>query len=237
MNFSITVGSVHGPLETILELVEKRKLYVNEISLASITDEFLSLLEKQKLSVESRVQFVSVASALLLIKARSLLPELSLTPLEEEQISDLQTNIERYALIRSAAKALGKIWGQKMLLLPLKDPRSDAVFSPGTDITQERIIASTQYLLQSLPKPPESLKEARVLSSISLEHMIVTLTERIGSSNRASFSDITKSKKKDEVVLFFLALLELVKRGAVHADQDGHGHIVIQRDTIATPRY
>lgn len=237
MDFKVHVGSVHGPLETILELVEKRKLYVNEISLATITDEFLTLVETKKLTIEERIQFVSVASALLLIKARSLLPSLALTQQEEDQITDLQTNIERYALIRARSRLLGKMWGSALLHLPLKDPKSETVFSPASDMQLERIVASIQYVLQTLPKPPASLKEARVLSSVSLEQMIVSLTERIGKTDRTSFSRITKSKKKEEVVLFFLALLELVKRGAVQADQDSDGTIVIARDSIHTPRY
>jgi segregation and condensation protein A len=237
MDFSVTVGSHNGPLETVLELVEKRKLYVNEISLATITDEFVAFVETTKLTVEERMQFIAVASALLLIKARSLLPELALTSDEEEQITDLQKNVERYALIRERSRVVGKLWGVTYLALSQKEPKREQVFAPGKDCTLEQCTQAIAFLVQSLPTPPPKLKEARVGSTLTLEHMIVKLSERVLKTGRTSFKNVTKSAKREEVVLFFLAVLELVKRGAVHADPDAKGDILLTHDTLGVPKY
>ena len=68
--FAIKTEVFEGPLELLLELVEKRKLLINDISLASVTDEYMHHVSKmQEASLPNPAQFVALASTLLLIKS------------------------------------------------------------------------------------------------------------------------------------------------------------------------
>ena len=78
--FSIPTASFEGPLELLVELIEKRKLLVNDVSLALVTDEYMKYVrEFEEHPIGETAQFVLVASTLLLIKSKSLLPILDLS--------------------------------------------------------------------------------------------------------------------------------------------------------------
>ena len=103
--FSVKTDVFEGPMELLIELIEKRKLLINDISLASVTDEYMqrvAIMEQNPL--KETTQFVVLAATLLLIKSKSLLPILDLTPEEEESIEDLQYRLKQYAIFRKAGK-------------------------------------------------------------------------------------------------------------------------------------
>ena len=78
--FSIKTEQFEGPLEPLIDLVEKRKLLINDISLAEVTDEYMARVSKmQERSLPNTAQFITLAATLLLIKSKSLLPVLDLT--------------------------------------------------------------------------------------------------------------------------------------------------------------
>ena len=103
--FSIETEHYAGPLETLLDLIEKRKLSVSKVSLAEVCDGYLAYVEKlPELPLSETSQFVLVASTLLLIKSRSLLPTVELSDDEEQSIEELERRLQRYAWIRKASK-------------------------------------------------------------------------------------------------------------------------------------
>jgi len=90
MSFTIKTESFEGPLDLLLDLIEKRKLYISDISLAKVTDDFIEHIKNiGGIEIGESAHFILVASTLLLIKSKSLLPELALT--EEEQFDDEKT--------------------------------------------------------------------------------------------------------------------------------------------------
>src|SRR3989344_4591424 len=90
--FYIKTRSFEGPLELLLELIEKRKLFISDISLAAVADEYMVYVRDfDDFPMEDTAQFILTASTLVLIKSRSLLPGVKLT---EEEVSDIQ-DLER----------------------------------------------------------------------------------------------------------------------------------------------
>ena len=86
--FTVSTQQFNGPLETLFNLIEERKLSVSDVSLAEVTDAYLSYVEQlPELPLGETSQFILVASTLLLIKSRQLLPmlEFSNTPLRDHQ--------------------------------------------------------------------------------------------------------------------------------------------------------
>lgn len=232
-----------GPLELLLQLIEKRKLFINDISLAEVTDDYIEQINASGvLALSSATHFVYVASTLLLIKSKSLLPTLTLTEEETGDIADLERRLKLYQRFKNHAVRITERFGKSALfsrqMLPGK-----AVFAPGklTLIDIEQAMGS---VLSQLPKV-ERLPQAFVEKVMSLEEMIDTLSARITKSLSLSFKEFTKGPNpgvhrsdRVNVIVSFLALLELVKRGIIGVKQDHHFEdIIIEPDRVETPRY
>ena len=100
--YSVKTSAFEGPLELLLNLVESRKLFINEISLASVTDDFLAYARSlPKNDLTELTSFLSIAATLILVKSRSLLPGFIVTKEEEKDITDLETRLALYAMIRN----------------------------------------------------------------------------------------------------------------------------------------
>ncbi len=237
--FSIQTEAYRGPFELVLDLIAARKLLVNDLALAAITEDFIAHVRAQEtFPVEETANFIAIAATLLLIKSKSLIPDLTLTEEEQGDVDDLKRRLEAYENVREAARELGRIFGkQPMLRAGWRAP--EPFFSPARDFTPEALEQALAKLLAAR-EAVEELPEARVKPLISIEEVMDDLAKRVRSAATLSFKAFTGDKKeKVEIVVSFLALLELVKQGAVAAEQhEPHGDIRIQNTaTNAVPRY
>lgn len=235
--FALNTAVFAGPLETLLNLIEERRLSISDVSLAEVTDAYLSYVEKlPNLPLGETSQFILVASTLLLIKSRSLLPMLELSDEEKETVEELERRLARYKLIRSAAWLLQKEWGKSPLVFPKRAPEREPVFAPG-EIKIASIETALMNLLSILPVP-EKLAKAMVAPILALEEVIANLRKRLTTAVRAKFSELTKEKSRHETIVYFLAMLELVRSGSVSATQEKlFSEINIEAEALAAPRY
>ena len=99
--YQVSTQQFTGPLDLLLQLVEKKNLAITELSLAQVTQEYVAFLnEQEEINPEDLADFLVIASTLLLIKSRSLLPSLVLAPEEETEIMDLETRLKIYKLYK-----------------------------------------------------------------------------------------------------------------------------------------
>src|SRR6185437_4919244 len=116
MPIEVKTSVYEGPLELLLELIEKRKLLINDIALAQVTDEYIARVNAMSETPLGEVaEFVALAATLLLIKSRSLLPNLELSSEESNDIKQLEYRLALYKIIRAAAKDLGNALGNAPL--------------------------------------------------------------------------------------------------------------------------
>src|SRR3989344_2458154 len=116
-NFNIRTDAYQGPVELLVVLIEPRKLLVNDLALASITEEFIAHVRAQEaFPVEETANFIQVAATLLLIKSKSLIPDLALTDEEDADIEDLKRRLEAYEKVREAAREFSHIFGRAIML-------------------------------------------------------------------------------------------------------------------------
>lgn len=241
-NLHITTPVYEGPLDLLLDLIEKRKLLINDISLASVTDEFLSRIQAmEEMPVGDTADFVALAATLLLIKSRSLLPLLELSGEEEQDIKELEYRLAVYQIIKEAARGLGKKTGEGYLFAG-EPPKREPMYVPDETVTAMSLQAAVYRLIEGFPQIV-SLPQVAVRKIISLEDMITRMSERVSSAFRLSFKEFsghsgTGSAVKGEVIISFLALLELVKQGIIRATQETEfGDITLENDSVATPSY
>lgn len=240
MSFTIKTQSFEGPLELLLELIEKRKLFINDISLAKVTDDFIEHIKQfSNIPMGESAHFILIASTLLLIKSKSLLPELSLTDEEESNIKDLETRLKIYKVIKQASLKISEIFGQNIIFEQSQMRKTEPVFTPDPEFTLNKALQLLKDLIVRLPKN-EKIPNKVIQKVMSLEEMINTLSNRITSHIRMSFKEFTKENRENRVhvIVSFLAMLELVKNGILHVQQEStFGDIQMETKEVGVPRY
>lgn len=238
--FHVKTTSYEGPLELLLDLIEKRKLFINEISLAAIADDFIGFIENhQEFPLDQSSEFILVASTLLLIKSRSLLPNLSLTPDEEKSIGELEMRLAHYKRIKELSGHVQGLFGSYIMFLKNETEQNIKVFVPDKDTSIIQMAASMKDILSRMMKT-EKLPEVAVRKIISLEEAIDKLVDRVQKSITMSFKNfaLVGQAEKVDIIVSFLAMLELVKRGVIMAKQDMHfADIELHKEEVGVPSY
>lgn len=216
LDLAVKTPVFEGPLELLIELVEKRKLLINDISLAEVTDEYMARVSQmQQLSLPNTAQFITLAATLLLIKSKSLLPVLELTDEEEEKIEDLESRLKLYQIYRDAGKTIQTIFGQHMMYESTFVLPDEPIFVEDKFTNICSLEEAVRSVLTNLPKT-EHKPKVQVKKVVSLEEMIDRLHTRIQREINLRFSDLIKDEKeRGSVIVGFLAVLESVKQGSI----------------------
>lgn len=229
--YQIKTGSFEGPFGLLLNLVEERKLFINEISLAQVTEDYLkhiSTLSKRNHAEIS--SFIVVATTLILIKSKSLIPSLNLTDEEKSDIHNLEERLRLYELFTRLGGNVKSKFGKRIIFAPLERKTEFLIFLPDEQITKESMMTVVRDVLGRMPKKT-FLPEVEVKKVISIEEMIDKLTERIKNSLNINFKEFAgKAVNKEEkvfVIVSFLAMLELIRNGILDAVQHSHGEDII----------
>lgn len=238
--FSVKTDVFEGPLELLLDLVEKRKLFVNDISLATVADDYIVHLRTfEKMPVDFVSNFLIVASTLILIKSKSLLPTLTLTDEENKDIGELERRLKELQRVRELSVGVKHLFG-KSVVFPRGHTRTrEVVFAPTQEINIPAIVLAMRDIIAHFPKKI-MLPRVIVKKVISLEEMMDRLTTRITGSLRMSFREFAGVGKEEKVniIVGFLAMLELVKQGMIAVTQDALcGDIEIETNVLDIPQY
>jgi segregation and condensation protein A len=237
--FKIKTEVFEGPLDLLLSLIEKRKLLINDVSLAKVTDDFISHIQNREVySIKDTSEFLVIASTLLLIKSRSLIPSLNLSEEEKTDMRDLELKLKIYKKIKELSVLIKSNFGKQMIFYP-NARKVEPVFSPSTDMNKENISIAIFEVIKNLPKF-EIKPKVKVTKVISLEEMITSLTERVKTSLKMSFKEFSGMGKveKVNVIVSFLAMLELVKQGIIEVNQrDKFEDIHMETKNVSIPSY
>lgn len=239
-DYQVKTEAFEGPLELLLDLVEKRKLFINEISLATVADDYIAHLKSfEKLPIDFVSSFLIVASTLILIKSKSLLPTLDLTVEETKDIEELENRLKEYQRIRELSVHVKRLFGTEVVFPKGQSRIREVVFAPSEEIKAPSIFDAMRDVIARFPKKV-SLPKVIVKKVISLEEVMDRLAERITSNFKMSFREFAGVGKEEKVnvIVSFLAMLELVKQGMISVTQDeGTEDIHMETNVVDTPRY
>ncbi len=223
--FKVKQDVFEGPVEVLLELIEKRKLFVNDVSLAVVTDDFIRYMQTVGMQAGETANFLAVAATLILIKARSLLPNLELTPEETESITDLERRVALYQIISHVSADLIRGYGKKVSFGG-KRRLTGVVFAPDKKLMLDQLPLLVAEMQGRMPPLVVKKPEARVYKTISITEVLSTLQERIERAMSTSFNairvaspDMDDRSQKVYTIVSFLGMLELVRRGIIAAEQ------------------
>ncbi|EKE19722.1 MAG: Chromosome segregation and condensation protein ScpA [uncultured bacterium] len=221
MAYHIKLEQFEGPLDLLLQLTEQEKLDITRVSLAQITDQYLQYIaEAKNIDLAHLADFLTIASRLILIKSKALLPMLEFTEEEEEEIKDLEHQLAEYKKFKEASVRLAQIFDSPQVCFSREGFLGlGSVFYPPENIEASDLKKAFEKVLGEIPIV-EKLEEEMVKEVLTLEDRIVHLQETLRERVTTSFSQlVANAKDKVEVVVSFLAMLELVKQRIIHVEQ------------------
>lgn len=220
LNFQLDKFS--GPLDLLLQLIEQEELDISQVALAKVTDQYLAYLdEQQNLPTDELADFLTIATKLLVIKSKILLPQLA--DEEEDSAEQLEAQLKMYKEYLEASKKIEQMIAGNNFLFTRERVAVDfrPVFSPPpglgvADLTNVfyEILKRVEYVTNL----PQKIME-RV---VSLREMVDGIRSALTQASKLSFKEVIKTaKSKHEVVVCFMALLELIKSGEAAVNQAG----------------
>ncbi len=240
--YQVNLAKFNGPLDLLFSLIEEKKMAINEISLAQATDQFLGYFKKLQEDALNKPESISstdyqriladflvIASRLILIKSRSLLPNLVLSKEEEGDIKELEERLKIYQQIKIWGRELGK-WAKNrpsyfsresyLNLSTVYGEQSRTIFYPPKNIYPDNLAEIYKEFLKTLPQI-EKLEKQSLQRVITLDQKIQELKTRINTAIEASFADISNGvKTKIDIILSFLAILMLFRSRILELSQD-----------------
>jgi segregation and condensation protein A len=167
--------------------------------------------------------FLVVAARLLLIKSKALLPYLY--PEEEKEIEQLEQQLQMYKEFLDAAKKIEALLGKKKFMFVREFNRqavlaNTRLFSPPKSATPDQIAMVFRDLLARL-EPPEKLEEETLKQQVRIEDRIMSIQQMLIDRINLSFNKVlSEAKSRTEVIVNFLAILELTKQRNILVTQE-----------------
>jgi segregation and condensation protein A len=229
--FIVESENFQGPLDKLLELVKKEKLDINQISLAEVTGKFLEYLTELKknetISYSVLADFLVIASKLLLIKSKVLIPSLELEEDEEEEVRNLEVQLKIYSQIKEAEKKLEEKWHKYPTMAEREFlANREAFFYPGnTSIKNIKKFLSLITEEIKKIKPVEKVKR----EVINLKNKMEEVMKKI-SNHPTGLKSFFQNGSKNEIVVLFLVVLHLFRDEKINFEQNKRfGEITIKK--------
>lgn len=223
-----------GPLDLLLELIEKEKLDITEVSLAQVANQFLEYLETaQGISPENLADFLLIGGKLILIKSKAILPMLELEKEEEEDIEELKARLREYQKFKEISKKIKALAIRREMFFSKQSYSGmRMVFCPPKNIITLDLQEALEGVLNKLPKA-ENLAKRTMKDIVSIKDKIKHIKENLTKRIEMTFTEATHgTKDKIEVIITFLAMLELVRKSMVTIEQnDMFGEIKIKKSS------
>ncbi len=229
--YEIKTEQYSGPLELLLKLIEEQKLNISQISLAKVTDQYLTYLDKLKeINASDLADFLVIATKLLIIKSKSVIP--ANVEDEEDSADQLEMQLKMYKQYLLATKKIESILKEKNFVFTRERIvlNFEPAFSPpenceASDLRNafENILNRIDYIVRL----PQKIME----KTVSLNDVVESMRNNLKSAEKIIFrSLISQAKSKGEVVVYFMALLQLIKNGEALVNQDTiFDEIIVQK--------
>lgn len=231
--YQVQIPIYEGPLDLLLQLIERAELDITAVALALVTEQYLQYIRQmQEARAEEISAFLVIAAKLIQIKSEALLPR---PPVREAGEEDPAENLARQLRIYKRFKEISTLLEQRdaqglhtyLRLAP--PPKVEGRLDLSGLTLMDLLEAAESSFLQE--KEKQSLGTVISAPKVTIRQKIAYISERLSKSQKSSFKELVGSgNSRLEVVVTFLALLELVKRYRVSARQEAlFGDIHIER--------
>ena len=235
--YQVELTGFQGPMDLLLHLIDKEQVDIYDIPIARITEQFIQHIEViQAVSLETAGEFIAMAATLMVIKMKMLMPSHREEDEgdEEDPRAELVRKLLEYKRFKSAAAALHqKEEDRKQLhLRQTRYPFMDQLdLEPKLRIEMFDLLSALAGIYDRVQSKPIHEVERE---PFTVEEKMSLIEEKIGGGGTVNFEDLfADDTMKMEVIVTFIAVLELVKRGRLEFMQtSAKGAIWIQRPTV-----
>jgi len=223
MSVTFRIDRFEGPLDLLLQLILQEELDISKVSLSKVADQYVAHVKsaKGKIPPEELADFLVIAARLVFMKSRLIMPSLADEELDDGP--DIASQLRLYRMFMDAATKIDRQWndGHVSFGRERRPVRTlEASFSPPPGITVEGMRETMQRIIARLT-PIVRLPQAAVKRVVRIQDKIAELAKRLRSKSKFHFSHFVKgAADKQERVVSFLALLELMKQRVVKAEQE-----------------
>ncbi len=232
--YVIRLDNFEGPLDLLLHLIERRELDITAVAIAEVTDQYLEYLARaEHISPRLMADFITMAARLLLIKSRALLPT---PPTEDEDEEEdpaeaLARQLRAYKQFRQIAHLLGEREKAHLraYVRVAPPPALERRLEPG-DVSLEDLVNALRRVLEERQEVPIN---GTVVTpyTVTIQDKMEELRRLLARRSRLDFTRLLRrSRHRQEIIVTFLAVLELIKRGEIAVRQEGvFGPIQLER--------
>ena len=241
-NYAIKIDNFEGPIDLLLYLIEKNKMKIEEINLTEITDQYIEYLnEMEKMNLEIASEFLVMASTLLYLKSKNLLPKQEEAE-EELTEEELIKRIIEYKKYKTISQVFKENYAEN----------SKRIFKSQEDIKLPKQVLEEKYSNEMIPEIYKNILERTSVrinkNAKNIEKIALVENYTVGDKVKEMFRVLIKQKKfifnklfslksrdKQEVVTAFSGLLELSRRDKVETKQEelfGDIYVVKRKNNV-----
>ena len=239
--FALRLPAFEGPLDLLLQLIERRELDVTAVSLLAVTEQYLAHLRAgDRIDVARLAEFIAIGARLLLLKSRALLPRAPKEgeeSAEEDDAEALVAALREYRRYRDLAADL-RARGEAGRSYRREAPPPERPPGSGLDgVEMETLAVILRGVLERFAAEEDSAPSPVERERVRLRDRLEVLVARLEEERRLSFRSLLEgARSRLQVVVDFLAVLELIKAGFVEATQAApFGDIELERRAGAAP--
>lgn len=228
--FEVHQKDFFGPFDKLLALIEEKKLEITRLNLAEITADFLAYLQTLKnANSDILADFLVVASKLILIKSKILVPELA-SEEDEEEIKNLEERLKFHQQFREAKETIKNLWSPYFLMSSREYLCSlKYSFYPPKNFSFSLMEEKISLILKQVSEFFQESREIKI-KVIKLEEKIQEFLKRLEEIPLLSFNKVINNRPKQEIVVYFLAILHLIREGIIDGEQKEYfSEIVIKK--------
>jgi segregation and condensation protein A len=223
--FQLALPIFEGPLDLLLHLIEREELDITNVALVAVADQYMGYLRSQEqINLDALAEFIYIGARLLLLKSRALLPKPlpDAPPDDDDDIDgdDLARQLREYRLFKGAAGQLRQIETAGLHSYPRIAPPPELPPPLGLDgVTVDLLRQMVEAALTRVPdeEPHVVIRPHR----ITIRDKVALIRERLAEHGRVSFAALMlECGSRMEVIISFMAVLELIKSRVLEAQQD-----------------
>ena len=226
MEYEIKLSAFNGPMDLLLHLIQKNEIDIYDIPIAELTQQYINYIESQEMDIEFSAEFLVMAAKLIQIKSRMILPTVKATIESDDEDAEnldapreeLMQRLLKYQQFQKLSEVLYSMLESEEKFVKRAPLELSKKVLPLENLSVEKLLKafSTAMAAEENLTIPQVLVEAE---NFHVKDQMSEILSRLEAVDRLKLSEVIKTESINEIVTTFLALLELVKRDKVTAEQ------------------
>lgn len=223
--YNCKIEQFEGPLDLLLNLIEKAKIDIRDIFVSEITGQYIEFIEENQDNMDDISEFLTMAATLLYIKSKRLIPKQQLED-EDDTEEQLIFQLEEYRKFKLAASKLKQdIDNTPQVYTKLQD---EFILTPKLpelqEITVEQLVLAYQKILQNLKDseelPQKTAEKVVRKDKYTIRQKMDIIMTRLSVNDKLLFTQLFEGDDRNDMIISFLSLLELINNDKLFVYQD-----------------